>query len=381
MTAVSRGHSAILGLRLRRQLIEARDEPGEAENGPAEVVRHLGAMQAQDYPGVLWSVGQRSAATCTAADVERALADRLVVRTWPMRGTLHLVAPENVRWMLALLTPRVLARARRRHEELGVTAEVVGRAREILTDALAGGHALTRADLLARLEAGSIDTSGEAGYHVLWTLAQLGLVCCGPMEGKQQTFVLLDEWIPPAEDAPVTPATALAALAALYFGARCPATTADFAWWAGITKAEAKAGIDGAGTGLRRVVTGDSEYWLPAGIPDPAETDARTARQRVHLLPGFDEYFLGYADRSLQTGDRAATYGATTSANGMFSPTVIANGRIAGTWRRTLRRDRVDIAVRAFRELTRTEHRSLASAAERYGRFVGLSANFEVDRG
>ena len=276
-----------------------------------------------------------------------------------MRGTLHFVAPEDVRWMLALLSPRVLKRARRRHAQLGITAETIGRARAIFTDALTGGHALTRGEMMALLEADGIETAGQRGYHVLWTLAQNAVLCYGPPEGRQQTFVLLDEWVPPSKaDDPLEPAAALARLAVRYFAAHGPATIADFAWWAGITKGEARSGVDGATDVLRSVSTDAADFWMPVEVaqaltaPVSSAAAARTAVGTVHLLPGFDEYFLGYTDRRLQLDEHRDTYGATISANGMFSATLLVGGRVAGTWKRTLRRDRVDIAVRLFRELT-----------------------------
>lgn len=357
----------ILRLRLRRQLIE--QPAGAAYGDPEAVVAHLGAMQAQDYAGSLWSIGLRCAPGTTAADVERALVERRIVRTWPMRGTLHLVAPADVRWMLALLTPRAAARTAKRHEQLGLTDAVFQRARELLIDALSGGRQLARRDALALLEADGIATDGQRGYHILSSLAQEALLCCGPMEGNQKTFVLLDEWIEPGtvhQDTP-TNEQALARLAEKYFVARGPATIADFAWWAGIPKGEAREGLEAIAHRLEMMTVHGSEYWLaPNGGID--ETPS------VHLLPGFDEYMLGYTDRSVQLGEYRRTYGSTVSANGMFSATVVIEGSVAGTWRRTLKNDHVDIAVRPFHKLNRAEKASLAAAADRYGVFKELPA-------
>jgi hypothetical protein len=373
-----RGGDRVLGLRLQRQLIE-RSGAGAALDAtldPPGVVRHLCAIQAQDYAGALWSVGLRTGPPCTAADIELAIANRQIVRTWPMRGTLHFVAPEDVRWMLALLSPRVIARAGTRREQLGITAETVARAKSLFTDALAGGHSLTRGEMMGLLAADSISTAGQRGYHLLWTLAQDAVLCVGPVLGKQQTFVLLDEWIPRSDgDVALEPPAALARLAERYFAARGPATIADLAWWAGITKTEAHAGVQRAGTALQRVATPEAEFWMPADVAHAFVSATRIAPSRTtHLLPGFDEYFLGYADRTLPLGEQVASYGATVSANGMFSPTVIIDGRVAGTWKRTLRRNQVDISVRPFRTIGPAEKRRLIKTAEEYGRFVQREA-------
>ena len=180
--------------------------------------------------------------------------------------------------------------------------------------------------------------------------------------------MLLDEWVPPGNAQQDSPSAeqALARLAEKYFTARGPATVADFAWWAGITKGDARDGLgrdhpparDGDGP-RRRVLAG-------AGLS--RRTAKASSRPSVHLLPGFDEYMLGYTDRSIQLGERKRDYGSTVSANGMFSSTLVIDGRVEGTWRRTLRKDHVDINVTPFRKLKHAETDALAVAAERYGR-------------
>jgi hypothetical protein len=361
----------ILRIRRRRQLIERPS--GAAERDPAAVVEHLGAMQAQDYAGSLWSVGLRCAPGTTAADVEAAIADRSIVRTWPMRGTLHLLAPADVRWMLALLTPRITSRATKRHEQLGLTEADFALARKLFTEALTGGHIIGRPEAMELLEANGIATDEQRGYHILWTLAQEALICCGPMEDAHQTFALLDEWVPPGTAQQDSPSAeqALARLAEKYFTARGPATVADFAWWAGITKGDARDGLDAVIHRLEVVTVHGVEYWQ---VPDSTADREGVETPSVHLLPGFDEYMLGYTDRSIQLGERKRDYGSTVSANGMFSSTLVIDGRVEGTWRRTLRKDHVDINVTPFRKLKHAETDALAAAAERYGAFKGLKA-------
>jgi len=354
----------ILRRRLRGQLIG-----GAGDADPSSVVRRLCAMQAQDYHGALWAVGLRSAPGTTAADVEAALSDGRIVRTWPMRGTLHLVAPEDVRWMLALLAPRVRAGWAGRHAQLGLTADDFERADPIVREALAGGAALTRAEVLAAFEAGGVSTEGQRGYHLLVGLAQTAAICLGPMRGRQQTFVLLDEWAPAPREQALERPEALARLASRYFAAHGPATAADFAWWAGITKADARVGIDGIAGGLACLVVDGATYWFAGEV-----ADATVAAPEVHLLPAFDEYLLGYTDRRMQLGEHHETYRGAVTANGMLSPTVLVDGRVVGTWRRTVKARTVDIAISPFRPLGAGEERAVMAAAERYGHFVGREA-------
>jgi hypothetical protein len=389
----------ILRIRLERQLIAERTRVAS----PAQAVEHLCAMQAQDYLGSLWAVGQRCSAGTTDVDVERAIAERRIVRTWPMRGTLHLVAAADVRWLLALLAPRIVARAANRHAGLGLTDADFARAHELFADALAGGRSLTRPDAMALLADNGIDPTGQRGYHVLWMLSQDALLCCGPNEGKQQTFVLLDDWIPRAtaeQDAPPRD-VALPRLAERYFAAHGPATVEDLAWWSGLNKTETRAAIAGVDGGrIESATVGGREYWAPTGVlrdgaagvgvgrgaasnhasgedPPAGASPRRSRSPGVHLLPGFDEYLLGYTDRRPQMAGHYDTFASMVSANGMLSSTVVIDGEVHGIWKRTLKRDRVDVRVRAFRPLAQAERLSIAREAERYGAFLGRVASVE----
>jgi len=364
----------ILRMRLRTQLVEH----GRA-TGPHGVVAHLAAMQAQDYLGALWSIALRLPGAISA-DIEAAIAEGTIVRTWPMSGTLHFVTAEDVRWLLPLLTPRIIARAATRRAGLGLTSATFDRARELFSAALVGGKRLTRPEAMALLEAGGVDPSGQRGYHVLWQLSQDGLLCCGPMAGKQQTFVLLDEWVPRAaseQDAPPRD-VALARLAGRYVTGHGPATLEDFAWWAGLKKSDARAGLEAVAEKFEHADVAGKRYWFaPGGECDTAAVapkPAHAATPRVDLLPGFDEFMLGYTDRTLQLGEHRDEYGSSVSANGMFLSTIVINGGIAGMWKRTLKRDRVEISLRPFRPFAAEETTAIVEAATRYGTYLGLPA-------
>ena len=163
---------------------------------PGAVASWLGALQAQDYSGALWSIGLRMA-SATEHDIEAAIADHTIVRTWPMRGTLHFVAANDVRWLLALLTPRMIAETAGRYRQLELDEATFARSQELFAKALQGGKQLTREEMQQLLEQANIATAGQRGYHLLVRAAQDGLICFGVPRGKQQTFTLLDEWVPP----------------------------------------------------------------------------------------------------------------------------------------------------------------------------------------
>jgi hypothetical protein len=330
---------------------------------PGSVVAWMGAVQAQDYLGALWALGIRMESAREEA-VEQAIADRTVVRTWPMRGTLHFVAPADVRWMLALLTPRVIAGQRGRHRQLELDQAVFDRSRDLLTRALEGERQLTRDTLYETLEAAGISTAGQRGIHILARLAQDGLLCFAARQGKQQTFALLEEWVPLARM--LEREEALAELAGRYFTSHGPATVQDFTWWSGLTVADAKVGIELAGPRLEREVIDGKDYWLST-----AEPAVSPASPTAWLLPPFDEYTVDYKDRSA-VHDPA--HGGLMSSNGIFYPAIVLDGRVAGTWKRVFKKGAVVITMSPFAPLKKRERQAVARAAERYGAFLGLPA-------
>jgi hypothetical protein len=224
------------------------------------------------------------------------------------------------------------------------------------------------------LEEAGIGTENQRGYHILWYVAQSGLICLGPMQGKQQTFVLLDEWVPNPRR--LSREESLAELAGRYFASHGPATVHDFAWWSGLTVTEARAGLEAATPGLVSETIDGKEYWTATDAP------RRTAHDEpgVELLPGFDEYLLGYKDRNAVLSAEHAPR-IVPGRNGVFRPIIVVDGRVVGTWKRSLKKDSVHVTLRPFTSLGDLEERAI-EAAERYSVFVGLpllSTEIEAD--
>lgn len=348
------------GARLRNQYID-----GSSLEDPAAVVRALCAVQAQDYYAALWAIGLRLRGA-SEADVEKAITDKRIVRTWAMRGTLHFVAAEDVRWLTGVTAPRTLKlNAARLQREFGVDARLLKRARKIVTAVLSGGRTLTRPALYAELDARGIETGKQRGLHILWWLAHEGLICGGARAGKQQTFALLDEWVPEAPA--VSRDAALARLAQRYFAHHGPATLADFAWWTGLTLGEARLAIDGAQSSLSSKTSKETTWW------SAASARSRAKRAAVcHLLPVYDEFTVGYADRSAVLEPVHAK--RAELGNGIFRAPILLDGRIAGSWSRELKKTRVDIRLALLAKLNRGQLRSIVDAADRYGEFLRLPA-------
>ncbi|MGI8549736.1 MAG: winged helix DNA-binding domain-containing protein [Dehalococcoidia bacterium] len=332
---------------------------------PGDVVEWLGAAQAQDYLGALWAIGLRMQ-EATETEIEQAIADKTIIRTWPMRGTLHFVPAADVRWMLDLMTPRILAGSVRRFKQLELDDAQLMRSEALFIQALQGGKQLSRPAMFALLEAADISTAGQRGYHILWRLAQEGLLCLGTREGKQPTFALLDEWVPTARR--LQREEALAELVRRYFIGHGPATMHDFMWWSGLTAADAFAGIGMVKSLLVQKTSDGRAYWMSG----EQQTVTRSSPS-MYLLPGFDEYLLGYKDRTavLGTGDSQRV---NPGNNGMFSPTIVLDGRVVGTWKRVLKKDRVVVTAYPFATLSDTEDEAFTVAASRYGKFLDLPA-------
>ena len=295
---------------------------------PADAVRWLTAVQGQDLPGALTSVALRTAGGTRAA-VAAALDAGEVVRSWPMRGTLHLVAAEDLPWMLELLSAKALAGAAGRRASLGLTDDDVARAREVALAALTGGRRLGRAELVAALAAGGVPTDGQRAYHLLWWLAQNGLTCLGPTEDGDQQVVLLAEWVPTPRR--LERDEALGELALRFFCGHGPATVKDLVRWAGVLVRDVKAGLAVAAPRLERLVVDGTEHWMDPATPDRLAA-GRAEAEGVLLLPGFDELVLGYADRSC-TVPPAFADRIVPGNNGMFRATAVHAGRVLGVWR------------------------------------------------
>ncbi|WP_250037435.1 winged helix DNA-binding domain-containing protein [Paractinoplanes maris] len=345
-----------LGLRMTSLLLR-----GNAPADVAGVVEWFGAMQAQDVNSALWSLGCRLPGV-TLAQVNDALEDRSVLRTWPMRGTVHFVPAVDAHWMLEIMGVRALGGAAKRRETLGLDEATVDLAVEVLGAALKGGGRLTRSQCLAAMVEGGVEVAGQRGYHLLWYAAQRGVTAIAPHVGKEQTFVLLDEWVP----SPRRPSReeALGIIAVRYFRSHGPASRKDFVGWTGLTMTDCRTGIAVAGEALTTVDVDGAEMVMAAGTPDLGAGEWLA-------LPGFDEYLLGYKDRSLMASadDLAAII---PGGNGVFRSTLVQGGRVRATWTRTLTRKGVTVTVRPLTSFTVRDRDAAAEALEVYAAYLDV---------
>lgn len=343
---------------------------GPRPGGPADVVAHLSALQGQDLPGAIRSVALRTDPATgdlpsREAAVRAALAEGTVVRSWPMRGTLHLVPPRDLSWMLSLTRPRMEAGAAHRRKELGIDEPLYARARDLVEAALAARGHLTRAEALAVLAPVTEDVPGRS-YHLLHLLSIREVIVQGPphpTRAGEQLFAPFRDWIP--DPLRLAPDEAVARWVEHYVRGHGPVTVQDFARWTGLPVTAARRGLAATVGGLARIVVGDVEHWLDPSTPDLL-AEHRAEAEALMLLPGFDELLLGYADR---TPTLAAEWAekVVPGKNGMFKATVLHRGVVIGTWVRSGNGRNARVAASPFTRFTARQEAGIARLARAHG--------------
>jgi hypothetical protein len=320
---------------------------------PAEVVAAFGAMQAQEYAMAKWAIGLRAPGT-TDADIEQLVDTGAILRTHPLRFTHHFVAPADIRWLIALLGPRTIARAAPRWRVLELDAKTIAKSQRVLAKALEGGKHLVRAEVGALLKRHRIAPDGQRLPHIIGRAELDGLICSGPRRGNQITIALIDERAPRTRT--WTREESLAELAKRYFTTRGPATLQDFIWWSGLPAADAREAM-----ALNELESDGPRYWRgDRGSRLPA---------RAYLIPSYDEYAVAYRDRgAIGTPPKhARNFGETT----LLGPGIVIGGEVVGSWSRTFASSGVRVELRTWRKLTPRESGSVARATETYTAFVG----------
>lgn len=354
-------------LRLVNQWLAPRPEASARE-----VAEHLGALQAQEIGSGRWSLGARSAVLDGAA-VDEAIAAGDVVRTWPLRNTVHVVSSVDAHWMLRLAETFAYKGVERRRAFLGLDEADADRAVEVLRTALAHGEPVTRDDCVALLADAGVLGDKSFGYHLLWFAAQHGATCFGPQIGSKSTFVHLDSWV--AEPRELTRDESLAELARRYFTSHGPVAATEMRRWTGLGAADVKRAIEMAGDELCEVATTFGPMLMGAAAAETigsAPIDPPDPERSVLLLSGFDEYVLGYGDRGAFMED-GHLQRVIPGNNGVFRPTIVADGQVIGTWKPKTTKTRVDITLEPFTRLTKAQRAGVERAAEEYGAFLGLT--------
>ncbi len=342
---------------------------------PTEIVAWLGAMQAQDFASAKWSLGVRLRPTSDAA-MEQAFNDGAILRTHVMRPTWHFVTPEDIRWLLALTSPRVHQVNKGMYRQLELDGETLARCAARIENTLRGGRQLTRDELKAALETDGIttisgrDRSGQRlAYIVMWAELE-GVICSGPRRGKQFTYMLLDERAPQAKT--LSRDAALAELIRRYFRSHGPATAADFARWSGLTLTDTRAGLEAVATEFHQAAIEEQTYWFANDALPPRSPSPRDLSPTAYLLSIYDEYTIGYKDhRAIVTAENGERMAAMGNA---LQNVIIIDGQVVGTWRRTIKPASLIVGLNPFVSLTEDQRRAVVSSTEMYGRFLNLKS-------
>jgi hypothetical protein len=358
-------------LRLRSQRLHP--EAARSISSAAQPVKALCGLQAQELPSATLAVRPRSH-NLTASDVRQAREDdRAIVLTWCMRGTLHLVAAEDLSWLLPFLGPIFIHKSQRRYTQLGLDHETRIQAAQEMQDVLGERGPLTRPELAEALEARGIPVAGQAIAHLVRYAALEGIICYGPERDGQLTFVLLEDWIRLEE--PLDTHLFQAELAQRYLQAYGPATAEDLASWSGISMRRARAGFEAIKKELEKVEIADSPAWMLKGAS--AWLDEPPGEPIVRLLPRYDEYLLGYQSRAFMVSEAYAR--RIHPGGGIIKATVIVDGRALGLWWSERKKHSTTIAIEPFESLSADIMHALETEVEDLGRFSQQETRLRVE--
>lgn len=333
---------------------------------PADVVGWLGAVQSQDYAGAKWALAQRLKNVTTDAAIDQDFNDGKILRTHLMRPTWHFVTPADIRWLLQLTAPRVHAANGFMYRSQGMDKATLKKGNALLEKTLQGGKQLTRSELASVFKKAVLIDDGAGvrmGYFLMHAELE-GLICSGARRGKQFTYALLEERVAPVKA--LTHAEALAELTRRYFATRGPATLQDFTWWSGLTMTDARNGIEMVKSQFVNEVWKGQSYWFANSV-SPVKEKSPTA----HFLPNYDEYFIGFKDRSA-IAEIAKKVGVKSDDPSLIAYIVVLDGQIIGGWKRTIEKDAVLVELKLFVKLTRAESQAAQHALERYSRYLGF---------
>lgn len=330
---------------------------------PKELVSWMGAMQAQNYSMVKWAVGMRLKSVTIQA-VEKALHEGEILRTHVMRPTWHLVAAEDIRWMLKLSAQRIISAndSFAKGYDLDIPNELYTKAHDLLEKILCGKKSLTKQEIAEHFNRSGIVADNRRMTRFMARAEQEGIICSGENRGSKCTYALLEERVPPMPE--LTKDESLARLARSYFRSHSPAVLQDFIWWSGLPISDAKQAVYLIASELT------TEQWKEQTwyIHDTCRTRGKLSGH-IHLLPSYDEYLLGYKDRTdvlpLEHYSKAFTN------NGLFFPIVLHNGQVIGNWDKSEKKKSVDLKYSWFRQVADMDEETLERERQKFARFLG----------
>jgi len=327
---------------------------------PSEIVSWMGAMQAQDYPMAKWAIGSRLAETSDNI-IESSYNNGEILRIHLLRPTWHFVSADDIYWMLQLSASKIKSSLRSRHTQLELSDPIIAKTTKIIEKALLKETYLTRDELADEFSKASIRTNENRLSHILFCAEMDGIICSGPLKKNKLTYALLQERVPHKKE--FSRDESLAELAKRYYRSRCPATLADFIWWSNLSVADARKAVQLIKDDFHTESIGSSVYWV-SNSDNPM-----TRKNSVYLLPAYDEFLISYRDRSSSLSE--VNNKRTVSDNGIFYPIIVINGLVAGTWKRSTLKNRVNVSVVLFQPPDESTIKKIAKKVNAFGRFLG----------
>lgn len=333
---------------------------GAEYSRPGDLLEWMGAMQAQDYRMAKWAVGIRLKEGTLEA-VDRALQTGEIVRTHVMRPTWHFVAGKDIRWMLKLSSQRVRKAVDSWTKGSGadIPESLYTKCNDWIGKMLSGRQCMTKEEIETELERQGIVTAEERVRRYLLRAETEGIVCSGGDKNGKPTYALLDEQVPQADDR--CREEMLAELARRYFRSHSPASIQDFCWWSGLPVTEAREAVESIRGELIREVWEDREGWIYRSSGECRKSKV------VHLLPAYDEYLIGYKNRSEVLDEKY--YPKAFNRWGIFYPVVLYQGHIVGNWSKTEKGNRKSIRISCFEPDRELPWELLEKAESEYWRF------------
>lgn len=334
----------------------------------AEAASHMLATQAQEFWGGRWALAARTKGDPTLSTVDAAFDRGEIVRSWTMRGTIHIIPARDLGWVLEVTADRQRRQAAAVHRREGIDAAEAARADRVVRAALGGGNRLARKDVFAAFEQGGLSTAGQRGYHLLVALSLRGVICQGPVvprEGgptREQYWVLTDEWVTDA----AAPADPVAEMFVRYIASHGPAGPRDFAWWTGLPLGVARTAAAASAHRLTQVDDVPEPQYIAAG-PAPRRS---AAAPDVLALPPWEEYYLSYADRTLSCTPEFLR-SVEPVMSGIGRPILLARGRVVGVWTHSVAVSRhADDPVPELFATGAATDAEVGAALERYRAFI-----------
>ncbi|WP_394775549.1 winged helix DNA-binding domain-containing protein [Flavobacterium sp.] len=339
----------------------------KTKSSPQEIVRHFGAMQAQDYAMAKWAIGSR----CDASEVaiEEAINSAQIIRTHILRPTWHFVSADDIYWMLDLSSPQVKRFTNSAAKKYGYDDKKLDQINLAIEKMLAGNNHMTRDEIMQELNIKKSSSQEFLPGTIIMNAELDGLVCNGKMKGKQITYALLEERVLK----PITKLTkeeALAKLAKRYFESHGPATLLDFSWWSGFPRTTCKIALNALELQLNFVETEGQTYWFGNQI-----SDENHFRESVHFLPAFDEILISYKTREVSILLEHQSKAFTN--NGIFKPIIMENGKVIGTWKRTIKKDHAKIETQFFNETESSKKEILFEGIKAFENYLEMKIVIE----